>query len=97
MTDDPLIREAEEAAAKDREAKAANLFDIRRIIGGLFLIYGLLLFILGLGASQEDIDRAAGANVNLWTGLAMLVVGGLFVAWGLLRPVGRELAEGKTD
>ena len=67
-------------------AKAANRFDLRRIIGGLFLVYGLILTIVGIVGSDEVKNKAAGINVNLWTGLAMLVVGGLMVAWALLRP-----------
>ena len=31
-----------------RARRAANLFDLRRVIGGLFVVYGLLLAILGL-------------------------------------------------
>ena len=93
MATDDLIRQHEEAADREKQARAADLFDIRRIIGGLFLVYGLLLLVLGIGASQADIDRAAGTNVNLWTGIGMLVVGALFVAWALLRPVGRELVD----
>ena len=73
-------------------AKAANLFDLRRIIGGLFVAYGLLLFVLGLFASQEEIDKAAGVNINLYAGLGMLVFGLLFIAWALWRPLGQELA-----
>ena len=95
-TGDPLIDEAE--AAEDerggaREERAANLFDIRRIIGGLFLLYGLVLLVLGFGASDADIRRAHGLNVNLAVGIALLVVACLFIAWALLRPLGRELAE----
>ena len=40
---------------QSREERAANLFDLRRIIGGLFLIYGAFLVILGLGASDAEI------------------------------------------
>ena len=36
-TGDPLIEKSEQADA-ERAAKAARLFDIRRLIGGLFLI-----------------------------------------------------------
>ena len=43
--------------------RAANLFDLRRIIGGLFIVYGLLLTLLGLFDSQEEIDKAAGVNI----------------------------------
>jgi hypothetical protein len=68
-------------------AKAANRFDIRRIIGGLFLLYGAILVVVGIVGSHADKTKAAGINVNLWTGLAMLVFGALMVAWALMRPV----------
>jgi drug/metabolite transporter (DMT)-like permease len=73
------------------DERAANLFDLRRIIGGLFVVLGVLLTILGLFDSQEEIDKAAGVNINLWAGLGMLVFGLLFVAWALLRPLSEEL------
>jgi hypothetical protein len=94
-TGDALIDQAEEAEAETggREARAANLFDIRRIIGGLFLLYGVVLFILGLGASDADVQRAAGINVNLWVGISLLVTAACFIAWALWRPLGRELEE----
>ena len=79
--------------ADEREVRAANLFDIRRIIGGLFLLYGAVLTVLGLGASEEDLQRAEGVNVNLGVGVTMLVMAALFIAWALWRPLGRELAE----
>jgi hypothetical protein len=68
-----------------------NLFDLRRIIGGLFIVYGLLLFVLGLFDSQEEIDKAAGVNINLWAGLGMLVFGLLMFAWALTRPLSEEI------
>ena len=68
-------------------AKAANRFDIRRIIGGLFLLYGVILVIVGIVGSEAEKNKAAGINVNLWTGLAMLVFGALMVTWALTRPV----------
>ena len=68
-------------------ARIANRFDIRRIIGGLFLVYGVTLTIVGIVGSDEVKNKAAGINVNLWTGLAMLVVGGLMIFWALARPV----------
>ena len=74
--------------------RAANLFDLRRIIGGLFVVYGLLLTVLGLFDSQEEIDKAAGVNINLWAGLGMLVFGLLMITWALTRPLGTEIAEG---
>ena len=70
-----------------RAARIANRFDIRRIIGGLFLLYGVILVVVGIVGSDEVKNKAAGINVNLWTGLAMLVVGALMVSWALARPV----------
>ena len=74
--------------------RAANLFDLRRIIGGLFVVYGVVLTVLGLFDSQEEIDKAAGVNINLYAGLGMLVFGLLMITWALTRPLGDELAEG---
>lgn len=74
-------------------AKAANRFDIRRIIGGLFLLYGLILVAVGIAGSDAVKHKAAGVNVNLWTGLGMLVFGALMVGWALTRPVVPDAAE----
>jgi hypothetical protein len=67
-------------------AKAANRFDIRRLIGALFMLYGLILVVLGIVGSHHIKTKAAGVNINLWTGLGMLVFGALMVFWALARP-----------
>jgi hypothetical protein len=71
-------------------ARIANRFDIRRIIGGLFLLYGVVLAVTGAVGSDEVKNKAAGINVDLWTGLGMLVVGALMIFWALARPVAPE-------
>jgi hypothetical protein len=76
-----------------REAQAANLFDLRRIIAGLFLLYGLVLTIVGLGDSDKEIAKSAGVHINLIAGVGMLVIGALFLAWALTRPLGKQLQE----
>ena len=78
---------------EDRVERAANLFDLRRIIGGVFTAWGVLLIILGLFDSQEEIDKAAGLNINLYAGIGMLIVGLLFLLWAFTRPLGRELSQ----
>jgi|SRR5215217_1079706 len=91
---DELITQSEQAEAHadaERTARAANLFDLRRIIGGLFAIYGVILFVLGLAASQKEIDKAAGWNLNLWVGLAMLIVAAIFIGWAMARPLSEQL------
>jgi hypothetical protein len=70
-------------------ARIANRFDIRRIIGGLFVLYGVVLVVTGLVGSEDVKNKAAGINVDLWTGLGMLVVGALMIFWALSRPVAR--------
>lgn len=65
---------------------AARLFDIRRIIGGLFVIYGVIVTIAGLTDDDAAIDKAEGVNINLWTGLGMLLLGIFFLVWLKLRP-----------
>jgi hypothetical protein len=67
-------------------AKAANRFDIRRLIGGVFILYGLILVALGILGSHHIKTKADGININLWTGLGMLVFGALMVFWALTRP-----------
>ena len=90
-TGDPLIEQSEQAEMDaQRAAKAARLFDIRRLIGGLFLIYGVILVVLGVGESDKSIAKSADINVNLYAGLGMLVVAVFFIAWGLMRPLGED-------
>ena len=81
----------------DREIRAANLFDIRRIIGGLFLLYGITLTVLGLDTSDADLRRADGVNVNLLVGIVLLVMSACFIAWALWRPLGRELERAAAE
>jgi xanthine/uracil/vitamin C permease (AzgA family) len=66
---------------------AAKLFDIRLMIGGLFTLYGVALTIYSFFTSPEEIEKAAGININLWLGLGMLVLGLLFLLWRRLDPV----------
>ena len=94
MAEDPHIQQSEQAEIDAQRAeKAANLFDLRRIIGGLFVIYAVILVPLGLGESDASIEKSAGVNVNLYAGLGMLAVGLLFIAWALLRPLSAEIDE----
>jgi hypothetical protein len=78
--------------SEDRDKQAANLFDLRRIIGGLLLLYGAILTVVGAADSQAAVAHAAGLRINLIAGLGMLVLGTLFVVWALTRPLGDELA-----
>ncbi|MEU7378516.1 hypothetical protein AB0A91_00575 [Streptomyces sp. NPDC042207] len=72
---------------ESRSATAARIFDLRRIIGGLFVLYGVIVTVTGITDSQAAIDKAQGVNINLWTGTGMLVLGVFFLVWMKLRPV----------
>jgi xanthine/uracil/vitamin C permease (AzgA family) len=72
--------------SKAETVRAARLFDVRRVIGGLFTVYGVIVTILGIFDSQEEIDKAAGVRINLWIGLGMLILGLLFLLWQWWRP-----------
>jgi hypothetical protein len=88
------IEQTEDAAV---DAQTANRFDIRRVIGGLFLLYGAILFVVGLGASDKDLSKADGININAWTGGCMFVFGALMLGWALLHPIGDELTQSDGD
>jgi hypothetical protein len=79
---DPEIERTEEA-----KSSAASLFDIRRIIGGLFTLYGVLVLGAGLVDGSDAKAKAAGIDINIWTGLGMLLLGLGMLAWMALRPV----------
>ncbi|QOV37820.1 hypothetical protein IM697_05225 [Streptomyces ferrugineus] len=84
FTEKDVQREVSELEGKS--ATAARLFDIRRIIGGLFVLYGVIVTIVGLTDDDAAIDKAEGVNINLWTGLGMLLLGLFFLTWLKLRP-----------
>ena len=57
--------------------------DIRYPIGFLFSLIGLMLTIFGLvtGSDTELYQRSLEINVNLWTGLGMLIFGGIMLVF----------------
>ncbi|WFE31818.1 hypothetical protein [Micromonospora sp. WMMD975] len=90
---DPLVDETEDA--REASSAAARLFDIRRVIGGLFVVYGLIVGLMGLFDSSAEIDKAQGVRINLWAGAVMLVFGLLMLLWQRLSPT--EVQESRSD
>ena len=80
-------------SARSRSRRATNLLDVRKIIGGLLGIYGAILLVAGIVGSDADKEKAAGVNVNLWVGLALLLTSAIFWTWALTRPLSEELKE----
>jgi membrane-bound ClpP family serine protease len=60
--------------------------DIRFPIGLLFTILGIILLLFGVitTGNQELYACSLGKNVNFWTGLLMIVFGGLMLTFSLL-------------
>jgi hypothetical protein len=65
---------------------ASKLFDLRYLIGGLFVVYGVMLTIAGFFTSRANIAKAANININLWLGIFMLLIGIFFLVWARLSP-----------
>ena len=84
-----MAKDPDTVPEKDGETKSAasRLFDIRLMIGGLFVVYGVLLTVYGFFTSEAELKKAAGININLWLGLGMLVLGALFLLWLKLAPL----------
>jgi hypothetical protein len=85
MTEDQTAPEVDEVDEVEA-AKAANRFDIRRLIGGLFVVYGVILVIIGLVGSSATKHKAAGINIDLWAGLGMLLFAAFMLTWAFTRP-----------
>lgn len=88
--EDEYILEAEKQ--ESLSGAAANLFDLRMIIGSLFVVYGVVLVVLGLFDTPAEVAKSAGVRINLWTGIGMLALAAVFLTWVKLRPLTHELA-----
>lgn len=86
------------AATEEAPSAASQLFDLRTIIAVLFIVYGVVLTIMGLFfETPEDIAKAGGINLNLWSGIVMIVVAAGFYLWARLRPLAPPPAAADND
>jgi hypothetical protein len=75
-------------ATEEAPSAASQLFDLRTIIAILFIFYGGCLTIMGLFfVTPVDIAKAGGININLWSGIVMILVAAGFYTWARLRPL----------
>jgi uncharacterized membrane protein YidH (DUF202 family) len=71
-----------------RARKRAGVFDVRVIIGVLLGIYGVVLLLMGLfDTTEEELARTQQININLWTGIGLIIASVVFLVWARLRPV----------
>jgi hypothetical protein len=54
--------------------------DIRLPIGALFTIIGAIMTIYGFVTNGSEMYAKIGSNINIWTGIGMLVFGLAFLA-----------------
>lgn len=86
-SDRPADAAQPSGTARPTGRRTAGAFDIRTIIGSLLGIYGVVILVVGLvDTSQAELDRAGGANVNLYTGIGLVIVAVAFLLWARLRP-----------
>ncbi|GAA1677686.1 hypothetical protein [Fodinicola feengrottensis] len=78
------------AEKDEQQAKPHRLFDLRYLIGALFTVYGVILVIVGALDGSAALSKAQGIRINLWLGISMLVLAGLFLLWAWLRPLSAD-------
>jgi len=64
----------------------ARMLDLRSYISALFAIFGVLVTVTGARATPAELEKSAGMNLSLWTGIAMLILSGVFLTWLLAVP-----------
>lgn len=79
--------EAALTAEERATVRSTRRFDLRRLIGGLFALYGVLLVIVGIVNHDTDLAMTDGIAINTWTGAAMIVAAVLFFVWDHYSPV----------
>ncbi len=63
------------------------LLDLRAWVAAMFFVFGTMLAVYGaFFADGEDLAKAAGTNLDLWTGVGMIVFAAAFAVWLLARP-----------
>ena len=82
--DSRRVREDDVITFKNEADASSGLFDLRYLIGGLFTIYGVVLIVASFFVSNA---KAGGIDIDLWLGLAMLILGVFFLLWARSRPL----------
>jgi len=90
-------RDDEIERTTEADSSAARLFDVRRVIGGLFTVYGVLVLGAGILDGSEASDKASGIDINVWTGIGMLALGLLMLLWMRLSPTAAVQEGGGPD
>jgi hypothetical protein len=72
---------------QNHPSAASQLFDLRTVIAVLFGVYGIVLTVMGLFTGEAELAKAGGININLWSGIGMILAAAFFLVWVRLRPL----------
>src|SRR6185369_15803328 len=87
----PLHRGLGIQMSEKASSAASSLFDLRTVIAILFAFYGVVLTIMGfVTATPENTAKSGGLNLNLWTGIGMLILAAIFAVWARAKPLGAD-------
>lgn len=67
--------------------RKAGALDVRSVIAALLGLYGVIVLLTGFFTSDDDLAKSGDLNINIWTGVGMLVAAALFQLWATLRPI----------
>ena len=92
MSDDELVARTPSWCRRgldaDAASAAARLFDVRRVIGGLFIVYGLILTVRGpVRLVRRPGQGRGGADQPVAGPGSLRLLGLLFLAWQWWRPI----------
>lgn len=74
-------------ARRHSRLSAETWLDLRSWAAAMFGVFGLMLTVYGaFFVTEADLAKAAGINLDLWTGIGMLVAAAGFLVWLLARP-----------
>jgi hypothetical protein len=88
--EETIVTEPEETSVDHHGATSAasQLFDLRTVIAVLFGVYGIVLTVMGLfGEDEAQLAKAGGIDINLWSGIGMILAAAFFLVWVRLRPL----------
>ena len=72
---------------ENHPSAASQLFDLRTVIAVLFGVYGIVLTVMGLFTGEAELAKAGSVNINLWSGIGMILAAAFFLVWVRLRPL----------
>lgn len=71
----------------ETKQRTAGAFDVRVVIATLFFVYGVVLTVMGAFAAPAAVAKSANVNINLYTGIGMVIFAVVFALWAWLRPI----------